>query len=163
MKSKFILALFLSAMVSAVLGEELQVIRVTGIGRAPAGKEGSQARQLAKRAAVIDGYRKLAAQAGFAATRREDDKEITEIRALLKGVELKAERFPSDGEAEVDLEMPLSNLVASAANYKKFRFNRDLVRKLSERVQSLSGQLEKIKQEMDLLQKQLAALEEKAQ
>jgi hypothetical protein len=163
MKAKIVLSLVLFLLVAGLVAEEAQVVRVTGHGKAKADMEPAQARQLAKRAAVLDGYRKLAAQAGFATISRENEKEYTEIKALLKGVTVTAERFPSDFEAEVDMEMPLEAFVNGVSDYKKFRFNRDLVRKLSERVQALSGQLEKIKLEMDLLQRQLAALEEKSQ
>lgn len=101
------------------------VISVIGEGVGPAGTSGAKRRLLAKRAAVVDGYRKLAEVVqGVTITSETRVKELEvesdEIRAsvtgLVKGAQIIEENVTSDGAYEVRIDLPLygENSLASA-------------------------------------------------
>lgn len=93
------------------------VITVIGEG-APSLKEENPAKRrlMAKRAAMVDGYRKLAeAIAGVHVTSQttvknfetEEDEVRSEVSGLIKGAQILEENVTSDGGYEVRLEVPL--------------------------------------------------------
>lgn len=101
------------------------VVSVVGEGVAPEKGAPAKRRLLAKRAAIVDGYRKLAeAVQGVhitAETRvKELEVESDEVRAtvsgLIKGAQIVEENITSDGAYEVRIDLPLfgENSLASA-------------------------------------------------
>lgn len=101
-------------------------ISVVGEGAMPKSGSAGQRRLMAKRAAMVDGYRKLAevvegvtidAQTSVRNFETESDEIQAEVRGLIKGAQATEENITSDNVYEVRLVLPLygaNNSLASA-------------------------------------------------
>lgn len=84
-------------------------VYVTGTGYAPRGKVGTaQGRLLARRAAVVDGYQRIATatQRWRATSRGAQYYEPASTTAFVHGAVIEAERYFGSGRVEVDLSAP---------------------------------------------------------
>ncbi|MBP8599441.1 MAG: LPP20 family lipoprotein [Selenomonas sp.] len=94
---------------------ENNVIRVTGSGVAPANaRTPAQARMLARRAAIVDGYRQMAESAQGVKVDSEttvqnmmlvNDEVKTKVRACIQGARIISEQALPDGGYEVTMEV----------------------------------------------------------
>ena len=91
-------------------------IAVTGSGAAPDHGGTAQKRLLARRAAVVDGYRQIAEIINGVRVNSEtvvkdfvteSDTIRTQVSALVKGARIGEPRFLSDGAVEVDVRVPM--------------------------------------------------------
>lgn len=78
-------------------------IQVTGTGRVAGDLSSTQARLLAKRAAVVDGYRKLAVVLNNTSEIISKDSFYITADGFIKGAQILNTRFLIDGTVEVDL------------------------------------------------------------
>jgi len=140
---------------AAAAGQE--VLRVKGRGKASPDTPPAQARVLAKRAAVLDGYRKLAEAAGFKSETKEGSKEAAEVQAYLKNFTITGTTYISDYEAEVDIEMPVAAVIANVADYKNASaepsFVQEMLARLADMETALAKLQDEVKQLKDLLNK----------
>jgi hypothetical protein len=118
------------------------VISVVGEGVGPSIADSGKRRLLAKRAAIVDGYRKLAETVqGVHITSETRVKELEvesdEIRStvsgLVKGAQIVEENITSDGVYEVRIEMPIfgekslaSAVLATSLNRRKPAFTSEV-------------------------------------
>ncbi len=84
------------------------VIRATGEGLQPPGQAGTQARLMARRAAIVDGYRKLATMRGKVVSSITGKDYYESASAFIKGAEVIETRYYYDGRVEVDMELPVT-------------------------------------------------------
>lgn len=123
-----------------------EMLRVKAIGKSSSGiTDSSKARILALRAAKVVAYKKLAQSAGLEKFVKEGTKEYVEIQAILKNTKIVEKKYISDHEVEIVMEMPLSDLVDKITNFKKYRFNRSLIDKLTQKIDSMESDLKKMK------------------
>ena len=127
MKTKFsflgllVAALFLFTSISAEAAQmgtdwNTQKITVVGTGVAPNGMRGAQARIMAKRAAMADGYRQLleavkGVQVDASTTVEmamvQSDSIKLKVSGLVQGARVVSENFTNDGAYEVTMEIPM--------------------------------------------------------
>ncbi len=84
------------------------VIRASGTGYEPAAYTGARARLMARRAAVVDGYRKLAAMRGKVVSSVTGRTYYESVGDFLKGASVVETRYYYDGRVEVDMELPVA-------------------------------------------------------
>lgn len=84
------------------------VIRATGEGLQPPGQAATQARLMARRAAIVDGYRKLATMRGKVVSSITGKDYYESASAFIKGAEVIETRYYYDGRVEVDMELPVT-------------------------------------------------------
>jgi len=93
-----------------------QKITVVGTGIPAPGMRGAQARLMAKRAAIADAYRQLAetvqgvqvdAETTVEMAMVQSDSVKLKVNAVVKGAQIVAENFTSDGAYEVTMELPM--------------------------------------------------------
>lgn len=157
MKRFIVGVLILGVLGAAAAAAGQEILRVKGRGKASPDTPPAQARVLAKRAAVLDGYRKLAEAAGFKSEAKEGSKESTEVQAYLKNFTITATNYLSDYEAEVDIEMPVAAVIANVADYKNTAaepsFVQEMLARLGEMEAALARLQDEVKQLKDLLNK----------
>ena len=84
------------------------VIQATGIGYESRRHSGAQARLMARRAAVVDGYRKIAAMRGKVVGSLTGKTYYESADDFIKGASVIETRYYYDGRVEVDMEAPVS-------------------------------------------------------
>ena len=102
------------------------VIRATGGGVAPSrARTQSQARMMARRAAIVDAYRQLAEYVGGVNIDSETTVEMaevtsdvirTKVNATIRGARIVSESVTSDGGYEVTMEVPMFGVSSSLAS-----------------------------------------------
>ncbi len=97
-------------------GRVKMVIRASGVGIEPAGYSGAQARLMARRAAVVDGYRKLAVMRGRVWGSFSGKAYHESVDDFIKGAAVVEARYYISGRVEVDMEMPVNASEFGAAN-----------------------------------------------
>jgi len=138
-----------------------EIIRVKATGKSsPSIKAASRARTMALRAAKVMGYKQLARAAGLEKFSKEGSKEYSSIQATLKNAKIVETNYISDHEVEVIMEVPLSDVIDTAVEIKKYRFNRKLLGKLQSKIGSIESDMDKLKNELINLKNLLAQLEE---
>ena len=91
---------------------------VNGYGVKPENSETpKQAEILARRAAVVDGYRRLAKVAGNVHITASKTAINTEIKATIDGAEIVSEEFDDFGNCTVTLQVPIYGVTDSFASY----------------------------------------------
>ncbi len=134
------------------------LVKVKGYGKAPADSPPAQARLLAVRAAKLDGFRKLAAAAGFRTDTKEGTQEAVEVQAYLKNFKVTGTRNLSDYEAEVDIEMPLVEIIDNVAEYRKNKFDRRILQGLQEQISGIEQEMSRLQGEIKRLKDALSQL-----
>lgn len=92
------------------------ILHTVGVGFEPRSRSLSavQKRLLAKRAAMVHGYRNLVRAANQIPFRRKNfPYAVEETSGFIKGVEVDQVRFFGDGKVEVDMRLPLNGNVRS--------------------------------------------------
>lgn len=84
------------------------VIRASGVGLEPAGRSGAQARLMARRAAIVDGYRKLGAMRGRVLGSFTGKTYHESASDFIRGAVVVETRYYYDGRVEVDMELPVA-------------------------------------------------------
>lgn len=84
------------------------VIRASGVGLEPAGRSGAQARLMARRAAIVDGYRKLGAMRGRVLGSFTGKTYHESASDFIRGAAVVETRYYYDGRVEVDMELPVA-------------------------------------------------------
>ncbi len=103
-------------------GRAEMVIRASGVGLEPAGYSGAQARLMARRAAVVDGYRKLAAMRGRVWGSFTGRTYHESVDDFIKGAAVVETRYYYDGRVEVDMELPVdASAIGGAAGPARIR------------------------------------------
>lgn len=98
------------------------MLRTTGKGRTPKSRSLSpaQKRLLARRAAIVDGYRNLTRGINqMHHQRRKGLLIVEETSGFLKGVKVGSTRFFAEGDVEVELFLPLTEPVESFQRVQK--------------------------------------------
>lgn len=128
------------------------MIRVTAVGRSSTDISSiSRARAAAFRAAKIEGYKKLAKAAG----RNKD------VSFFLKGARVVAQKYISDYEVEVVMEMPFNKTIVPSGQAKQNNQYRVEISNLEKEIKTISSQLSTLSRGLEELKKALKALEEK--
>ncbi len=83
------------------------VIRVSGTGREPSGYPAAQARLMARRAAVVDGYRKLAEMRNKVSGSITGKTYYKSVNEFITGASVVETRYYYNGHVEVDMELPV--------------------------------------------------------
>lgn len=98
------------------------VIRASGVGLEPAGRSGAQARLMARRAAIVDGYRKLGAMRGRVLGSFTGKTYHESASDFIRGAVVVETRYYYDGRVEVDMELPVAaGEVGGAATAERIR------------------------------------------
>ncbi len=84
------------------------VVRATGTGYESPRHSGPQARLMARRAAIVDGYRKLAAMRGRVVSSLTGRTYYESVTDFVKGATVVETRYYYDGHVEADMELPVS-------------------------------------------------------
>lgn len=96
---------------------ENDFLTAMGYGMPPDDSDPRKAKSLAKRAAVMDAYRNLAAQAGNIRITNEETMSTSEVRALLNGAEIISEDYDENGNCTVVAKIPIYGVTNSVAKF----------------------------------------------
>ena len=83
------------------------VVRATGVGYEPSRYSGARARLMARRAAIVDGYRKLAGMRDKVASSLSGKTYYESVNAFIRGASVVETRYYYGGRVEVDIELPM--------------------------------------------------------
>jgi hypothetical protein len=91
------------------------VLHVTGLGKQPEGVHFSEAQKklMAKRAAMLEAYKKLAGALGEAHSDIADGRGTSRVSGYIKGARLVEARYYDNGDVEVDVDAPVSRRAQS--------------------------------------------------
>ena len=103
-------------------GRVKMVVRASGVGIEPAGHSGAQARLMARRAAVVDGYRKLAVMRGRVWGSFSGKAYHESVDDFIKGAVVIETRYYIGGRVEVDMEAPVNaSAIGGASGPERIR------------------------------------------
>lgn len=92
-------------------------IRTTGVGYESARHSGAQARLMARRAAIVDGYRKLASMRGKVLSSLTGKTYYESLDGFIQGATVLQTRYYYDGRVEADMELPVCASTYGAVDY----------------------------------------------
>ena len=84
------------------------VIRATGVGYESPRHSGAQARLMARRAAIVDGYRKVAVMRGKVVGSLTGKTYYESVDDFIKGASVVETRYYCDGRVEAEMELPVN-------------------------------------------------------
>jgi HAMP domain-containing protein len=135
------------------------VLRVKAVGKSSQDiKQGSMARAMALRAATLEGYRKIAEQAGLVKTARTGDREYKWAQVFLKGTKIVSKKYISDHEVEIVMEIPISQLEKTAAEFKAYAAEKERTQ-LKKEIDALEKKINILKSQLEALKKKLEKIE----
>jgi hypothetical protein len=147
------LLIFIAVVSFCMAAQDDPVLRVKAIGKAsPHIIQKSRARAAAFRAAKIEGYKKMAAAAGFSQTYQLGNQKYVRVEAFLNGVRIVDKRYISDYEVEVIMEIPKAQLVEQVKKVKKSVYEMQIsetkreIRAVRDQIQQLNLKLSELKE-----------------
>lgn len=150
--------LFILLLLFAHLGAE-DVLKVTASGRASQDiKQVSKARAMAFRAAVLEGYKKIAEKAGLGKITRSGSIEYMYIKAFIKGAKVVSKNYLTDYEVEIVMEISLSQLVKNVSDYKTVHSEHESAR-VRKKIIVIENKLNSLRSELEELKKKLEEIE----
>jgi polyhydroxyalkanoate synthesis regulator phasin len=136
------------------------ILRVKALGRAsPDITQKTKARAAALRAARVEGYKKLAAAAGFSSTYHLGNKKYIRVEAFLSGAQVVDKRYISDHEVEVTMEIPRAQVIEQFSEVKR-KFYEAQISEVKRKIRVVEAQMGELKSKLAELKEQLRKLEE---
>jgi hypothetical protein len=161
MKTKIIYSILILLLPIYLLSQSDDVLRVTATGKSAEHIiPKSKARAMALRAATLEAYRKIAEKAGLAAVTRTSGLEYKQVQVFLKGARVIHKKYISDHEAEVVMEIPVSQLTRNVKEYKSYIAEKQR-EQLKKEIRALEMKISILQSQLDVLKKKLEKTETK--